>query len=123
MTPTIQSLDNDIKATQKQVNTLQDSLIKVIDKLTIYVTKAELASSISEIDQRISDFNTALTEVETKLQNILLPTDTRFFLQESEVTDFRNNFKILRAMMAELENTRKAFIKLASRYNLTNSPT
>jgi prefoldin subunit 5 len=87
----------------------------------IYITQSSLQSSMSELEQSIKNMNDTILGIENKLQKINLPEGTRFYLEESEVSDFRNHFRQLRSMMSELDKSRQAFIRLASRYNLTNS--
>jgi predicted nucleic acid-binding Zn-ribbon protein len=87
----------------------------------IYITESSLQTSLADIQNTVNNMNTALTKLEYKLQKITLPDATRYYLEESEITDFRNHFRQLRSMMSELEKSRQAFIRLASRYNLTNS--
>lgn len=140
-TPTITSLDQSVKTLQTTVRSIQDQINQlsfshnvnptlkslqtqiddINEKLDIRVTTAELQTAIGEYAQIINDFNSALADVEEKVKNILLPTDTRFYLEESEISDFRSNFRMLRALMTDLEKSRQAFIKLSARYNLTNS--
>lgn len=121
--PTLQGLDNTLRVTRTEMSGLEARIETLEERASIYITNAELQTSLSDINDNISDINTTINTIETQLQRVVLPTDTRYYLQESEISDFRNNFRQLRALMAELERSRAAFIRLASRYNLTNSQT
>lgn len=118
---TLQSLENQVMSLGRAMAGL-DSRISTIEKgQAIFVSKADLQVVADSLQNNIDALGRQVAAVETKLTMISLPDDTRYYLKDSEVTDFRNNFRQLRAMMIELEKTRQAFIKLASRYNLTNS--
>lgn len=121
MAITNESLYNSIESLKKIVNGLSERVVDLEDIQGIYVSQSSLQTSLEDMNSSIAGLNTALKSVECKLQKITLPEGTRYYLEESEVTDFRNHFRQLRSMMAELEKSRQAFIRLASRYNLTNS--
>ena len=80
-----------------------------------------MQTSLEDVNSSITDMNVIVNNLETKLQKISLPGNTRYYLDQSEITDFRNHFRQLRSMMSELEKSRQAFIRLSARYNLTNS--
>lgn len=119
--PTIQSLNNKITVMNSTLIGLLER-IKILEiNSAIFITSSELKSEITSLEDKVADINTSINTLETKLQRIILPADTRYYLKESEITDFRNHFRQLRAFMSEIDNTRTALIRLASRYNLTNS--
>lgn len=116
-----EALNNQIISLRTRVSTLENRMLDLEDKQTIFVTKSDLFAEVKNINNTVNDINEALATIENKLAKVFLPADTRFFLQESEITDFRNNFRQLRALSADLERSRQAFIKLSARFNLTNS--
>lgn len=118
---TNESLYNSIEALKKTVNGLSERVVDLEEIQGIYVSQSSLQTSLEDMKASIASLNSAMKAVECKLQKISLPEGTRYYLEESEVTDFRNHFRQLRSMMSELEKSRQAFIRLASRYNLTNS--
>ena len=121
MDPTLNSLNNIQKTQAKQLAGIENRMTDLENKTNIFLTKSDIQNSLNEMTDAIAATNTAINEIEQKLNKIKLPEDTRFFLKESEVSDFRINFRKLRTMMSELERTRQAFIRLAARFNLTNS--
>lgn len=118
---TNESLYNSIESLRKTVNGLSERVFDLEEIQGIYVSQSSMQTSLEDMKSSITSLNSAMKAVECKLQKITLPEGTRYYLEESEVTDFRNHFRQLRSMMAELEKSRQAFIRLASRYNLTNS--
>ena len=118
---TLNSLENSIMTINKALLGLGERMNSLEDGQAIYVSKADLQTVTGALSDQITAMNVALSKVEQKLTKIILPEDTRYYLVSSEITDFRTNFRQLRGMMVELEKTRQAFIKLAARYNLTNS--
>lgn len=120
-TITLESLYNSIQTIKKSVNGIESRTADLEQISGIYITQAGLQSSLSTMQKSIDDMSTTIRDLECKLQKITLPDGTRYYLEESEITDFRNHFRQLRSMMSELDKSRQAFIRLASRYNLTNS--
>lgn len=120
MAITLESLDNSIRVMRKDIAGLESSIEDLEAQLTVYVTKADLTTAIAEVNDTITELTSAMATVEEKVANVLLPNDTRFYLKESEITDFRTNFKTLRALLADVEKTRQALIRLMAKYNLAN---
>ena len=121
MSITLESLYNSLEQVKKNLNGVTQRVVDLEEISGIYITQASLQTAMRDIQQSITDMNTTIASLENKLQKITLPEGTRFYLEESEITDFRNHFRQLRSMMSELEKSRQAFIRLAARYNLTNS--
>jgi len=118
---TEQTLYNSIESMKRVINGLSERVTSLEQIAGIYVTGSTLQTSLKDITDSITDMNKSISTIEDKLQRITLPSETRYYLQESEITDFRTHFRQLRAMMSELDKSRQAFIRLASRYNMTNS--
>jgi prefoldin subunit 5 len=118
---TNESLYNSIESLKRTVNGLSERIVDLEEIQGIYVSQSVLQTSLEDMKTSISSLNTSMKEIECKLQKITLPEGTRYYLAESEISDFRSHFRQLRSMMAELEKSRQAFIRLAARYNLTSS--
>lgn len=118
---TEQNLYNSIESMKRVINGLSERVTDLEHVSGIYVTASTLQTNLKDINDNITNINKSISTIENKLQKITLPEDTRYYLQESEITDFRNHFRQLRSMMSDLEKSRQAFIRLASRYNMTNS--
>ena len=121
MEATTLTLYNSLETVKKNLNGISQRVSDLEKMSGVYITQSSLQTSVEDINQSISDMNITIGSLENKLQKITLPEGTRFYLEESEVTDFRNHFRQLRSMMSELEKSRQAFIRLAARYNLTSS--
>lgn len=120
-TVTLQSLYNSIESMKKSINSLSGRVSDLENISGIYITESTLSTSIRQVNDTISDLNKVIGGIESKLQKITLPEDTKYYLEQSEISNFRKNFRQLRVMMTEVENSRQAMIKLLARYNLTNS--
>ncbi|HLD91313.1 MAG TPA: hypothetical protein VI911_09910 [Patescibacteria group bacterium] len=118
---TSESLYNSIEQLKRTINGLATRISDLETTTGIYVTQSTMQTSLEDVNSSITDMNVIVNNLETKLQKISLPGNTRYYLDQSEITDFRNHFRQLRSMMSELEKSRQAFIRLSARYNLTNS--
>jgi predicted nucleic acid-binding Zn-ribbon protein len=119
--PTLTSLYNSYITLKKSVSGIESRVKVVEDKFAAYVSTSELNTESRRLEALIQDANDTIETIETKLQKIELPADTRYYLEEAEITDFRNHFRQLRVFFSEVENSRKAMIRLLARYNLTSS--
>tara|TARA_Y100000310_G_C20585002_1_gene764929 strand:+ start:319 stop:708 length:390 start_codon:yes stop_codon:yes gene_type:complete len=66
--------------------------------------QAQFKKLEQELNVSIRSNSSRITKIEEKLSKISLPADTRFYLEESEVRDFRANFQKLTALMTDVEN-------------------
>ena len=120
-TITVDTLYNQLQSQMNIINGLSGRITPLESNSGTYISYSSLQSSISELQSNIDSINNTITGIESQLNKITLPSDTRYYLEESEITDFRNHFRQLRAMMSDLEKSRQAFIRLSARYNMTNS--
>ena len=120
---TLESLYNSVELVKRNNVALNDRLTAVEEISGVYVSKSDLQTEMNNFEAQITEVTAALQVIETKLQKITLPESTRYYLEESEITAFRENFRQLRSMMAEVEKSRQALIRLAARFNFTNSRT
>lgn len=118
---TLEGLYNQIESLKKVMAGVSDRTSALETISGIYITQASLQTSMRDMNDKLNSMNSSINDIEVKLQKISLPDNTRYYLEESEIVDFRTNFKQLRVMMTELEKSRQAMIRLMSRYNLSNS--
>lgn len=64
---------------------------------------SDLNLTYSELSKLIKDNASIIRDLETKLAKIILPDQTKYYLEEGEVADFKSNFARLNAMMAKFE--------------------
>lgn len=74
--------------------------------------------TIREIEELIKSNAIVIQALEEKLSKVLLPKETRFYLEEGEVSNFQSNFNTLKAMMTKLDKLYKNLI--AYQANLTS---
>ncbi len=97
LTNKIQSIDTEIKALKRRVTDLEKLLGQSI-------SQSHLKSSESATRMLINSNAQGIRDIEEKLAKITLPDDTRYYLEESEVQDFRSNFQKMTALMVDVRN-------------------
>lgn len=65
---------------------------------------SDLARSEANLKSSIDGNAEMINKIERQLGKVILPEDTRYYLSESEISDFRSNFSKLLAMMAQFES-------------------
>jgi hypothetical protein len=63
----------------------------------------DMLRNIEELKSLIRDNNIILQTLEEKLSKVILPEQTRLYLDEGEVESFQSNFNTLKAMMTKLD--------------------
>ncbi len=92
---TLKNMQLDIKTVQAQVQNLQNLFGNS-------VSLSQLKLSENRMRQLIADNSGLITNLEEKLSLVSLPDETKYFLKESEIEDFRSNFQKLAAMIADV---------------------
>ena len=67
------------------------------------VRLSDLTTSEDNMTTILNSQGQSIADIEKKLAKILLPEDTRYYLEEGEVGDFKSNFAKLKAMLAKFE--------------------
>jgi len=96
-----------LQAELEKQGQLISSISKVIAELNQDVKSRPMISDLNtmyrELSKLIKDNSTIVRDLETKLAKIILPDQTKYYLEEGEVSDFKSNFSRLNAMMAKFE--------------------
>jgi len=83
------------------------SISKIIAELDQDVRTRPMVSDINtmykELSKLVKDNSSIIQQLETKLAKIILPDQTKYYLEEGEVADFKSNFARLNAMMSKFE--------------------
>lgn len=74
----------------------------------------------SSIENLIQDNSSLINDNKEKLSKVILPSETRFYLEGSEIQDFQANFNKLKAMMIQFEKLYKNLVSYASNLNLSS---
>jgi len=77
----------------------------------------DLTRGLDEIRELIRSTASTVQDLEEKLTKIILPEDTRLYLDEGEVQSFQSNFNALKAMMTKFDKLYKNLVAYQS--NLT----
>lgn len=91
------SVENSIKDLSKRIKLLELAI-------GANVGQSQLKLSDSALQLKIDNNSSLMRKLEDKLSKITLPEDTRYYLEESEVQDFRANFQKLSALMVDVES-------------------
>lgn len=103
-------LTNQLEIIKKDIASLQTQ-VKNLEKLYgAAITTSELGLTEKTLKTLINNNGELINELQQKLALVILPNDTRFFLEKSEVEDFRSNFQKLTAMMADVEQLYKDMV-------------
>jgi len=103
LTNRMSKMQSDLDALTYQVSSLLYLAKRLVNDQQFYTSEKQLRDSISKVSQSV-------TKVENKLTTISLPGDTRYYLEKSEIDDFRTNFQKLIAMISDVENLYKSTV-------------
>ena len=120
MTKTNEQLTQEVQQLRSAVTTLQTQLAELNQNTNSRVRLSDLARSETELNSKIQDNSTLIVRIEEQLSKVKLPDDTRYYLEESEVNNFRANFNKLLAMLASYEQLYKNLVAYSVN-NVTNA--
>lgn len=91
----------------RKLRTQFDAIVQQFSELQQNVNSrpqlSDLARSEANLKASIDGNAENINRLERQLGMVVLPEDTRYYLQQSEISDFRSNFSKLLAMMAQFE--------------------
>ena len=76
-------------------------------------TKASVTLKIGAVNDSIGTVLADVAIINEKLQNIMIPEDTRYYLSTDELAFIRDGMKKVTKMMVELENLRDSLLRTA----------
>jgi len=94
---------NKINVLEKNVSDINVAINKIISLLNSYVKTSDLVKSENSLLDDIKDLKTSISKLENKLSMIVLPNDTKYYLKQDEIQNFRNTVQQITAMMTSME--------------------
>ena len=107
---TIDQLENKILNLEVKIKGIQSLLERTIADLSSKSSNADLSREDFTIRELISDVSKTVSELDSKLAKVILPEETRYYLEEGEVETFQSNFNKLKAMMIQFEKLYKNLV-------------
>jgi methyl-accepting chemotaxis protein len=112
--------------TTEQIEGRLNSIDQKIKGITILIDRlntnvegraniTDLNRSIEELRELIRSNATLLSSFEEKLSKIVLPEDTRYYLDQGEVSSFQSNFNTLKAMLNKFDQLYKNLVAYQSK--------
>lgn len=113
-TTTLQTIERRVIALETAVKGVALRLERVANENASKASSSDLTRSESILKDLIKDTNSIVSLLEQKLSKVLLPTDTRYYLEAGEVEDFQSNFQQLKAMMVQFQRLYKNLVAYSS---------
>jgi len=95
--------DNILVTLQASIKNIERRLGVIENKIRALASSSEIGVSEARLKSLIGDNSTLINRLNEKIGTINIPEETRWYLENSEVEDFRANFAKLRAMIADVE--------------------
>jgi len=103
-------LQEDVSKLTKNMAALNATYSDLSQDIKTRPQLSDLSRLNKELSAIIKDNNTIIKDLEQKLAMIYLPSETRFYLEDNEVADFKSNFSRLNAMMAKFDTLYKNLV-------------
>lgn len=100
---TTSELETRIANLENIVQGLCRSITSVVDNSSVQIKLSDLQRSEQSMLNLIRDYSQVVANLEIKLSKVILPSDTKYYLEEGEAEEFRANFAKLKAMIARFE--------------------
>jgi prefoldin subunit 5 len=119
MAKSLEQLTTEIKNLTRALSGLQTQVVSLDSKVSAAVLASDLVTTEKNIEEQIAAVSNTVTKLEEKLARVVLPTDTRYYLDESDISDFRSNFAKLLAMTATFEQLYKNLVAYSAKVQST----
>tara|TARA_B100000131_G_C17988607_1_gene561588 strand:+ start:523 stop:831 length:309 start_codon:yes stop_codon:yes gene_type:complete len=92
----------------------------ILSRIEALETKVATLDTVTSVNLKIASVNDAIgpilsdiAVIQEKLQNIMVPEDTRYYLSQDEINFLRDSMKKVSKQMVELENLRDDLLRVA----------
>jgi len=96
-----------LNSIRTEVTTIESSIVALSNKINSAARNDELKTSEKLTRQMIVNQGKLINRMEEKLAMVSLPSDTKHYLEQQEISDFRSTFNKLKAMMVQIEQLYK----------------
>ena len=103
MTATNEQLENKILVLETKIKGIIVTIERIASDLVSKSSGADLSRLDSQLRELITDVSSTVNNLDAKLTKVILPEETRYYLEEGEVTSFQSNFNKLKSMMIQFE--------------------
>lgn len=99
-----QELESRVKELENKVKKLSSLLGKTVASLDNASAKTDLVRSETNITGMMNSLSSKVEILENKLTQVQLPEQTKWYLSQNEIENFRSSFAQLKAIMAEFRS-------------------
>lgn len=108
------SLETKVRSLEIIIRGLQEKIDELEKDLQARTYSSELIRTTKSLKALIKDNSELINDLEQKLSKIILPEETRYYLEEGEVAQFQSNFNRLRAMMVSFQKLYDSLVAYTS---------
>lgn len=108
------TLNNRINSVESQIRGLMVLQKNLEQAVVSKPNLSDLKKSEDNLRSSMNKMSDDISALERRLSKVLLPSETRYYLEEKEVESFRSNFSQLRAMIAKFEQQYNALVAYAT---------
>lgn len=94
-------------------DTILQRLAALEAKVETLATEASVDLKIGALQDTVGTLLTDLALINEKLDNIIIPSDTRFYLSTEEINFIKNGMATVSKLMVDLENLRDSLLRSA----------
>lgn len=116
---TLSQLDTELQQLKTIVQGLANKITELQQDINARPMRSDLSRSELNLDAKIKSNSELIGKIEQKLNQISLPSDTRYYLSQTEIADFRSNFNKLLAMMASFDALYKNIVAYSANFQTT----
>lgn len=114
MALSIEQIEAKILRLETQMRGLQQQINDLVSDLNAKAYTSDLRRSEKLLESLINDNSKLIGTLEERLSKVILPEETRYYLEDGEVKQFQANFNKLRAMMSSFEKLYKNLVAYSS---------
>jgi len=106
---------------ETRIKTSENKIRLIEGTLSICVRKSDLQIESSRLGTDIKNMSSVVTELETKLNKVYLPEDTKYYLDEDELRDLRNKIRQLNAILIRMSSLESTIVQTLNRLEAENN--
>ena len=114
---TTDQIESKFESLDTKIKGIVSTIERMSADLSNKTNNANLNRSISELKELIRQNAIAIQDLNNKLSMVILPEQTRMYLDGGEVQSFQSNFNTLKAMMVKFDKLYNNLVAFQSNSN------
>ena len=118
MSTSLIELSNRVAKLEQSMAAMNQKILLLESEMRKYATHGQLKTSEANTKNLINQNSILINDIQKQLTTVVIPSDTRYYLTTTEISEFRTNYQTLIAMMTDTEKLYRSLVSYVSQFQI-----